>query len=114
MPQCRTAGAADLALTESGRGGWGGIPSADRLLDFWIVAREFFAVFPVNQGGPRQGGYSIRDTKLPDVAGGAREGVSFGQFGPYLSSRGELDEKNSDGKCVCCFDWRGHACGGGL
>src|SRR5712692_6105032 len=110
-----TAGAADPeSRLPRDAGGWGGTPSAARILDIWIVVRDFFGVFPVNQGRPGEQGARSATARLSGVAGGAPEEYLLASSGPLSFDRGEVNEKDSSGERVCRVDWCGRACGGGL
>src|SRR4029077_16724757 len=53
MPRCEPLARRTHDPSQAGtRGGWGGTPSAARLLDFWIVMCNSFGVFPLNQDRP--------------------------------------------------------------
>jgi len=68
---------------------------------FSEVWRATFAnVFPGNQGGLSKE-YPMRDCEIDLSCRRRMARVSFGQFGPLTFYEGELDEENSDRKCVC-------------
>src|SRR5216684_8908589 len=96
------------------RGGWGGTPSAARILDSRIVVSNSFGVFRLNQGRPGEQSARSTSARLTGVAHGAWEEYLLASSGPLSFDRGELDEKDSSGKRVCRVDWCGRACGGGL
>src|SRR5260370_4529306 len=96
------------------RGGWGGTPSAIRLVEFRIVVGVFLGVFPVDYGHPAEESARSASSRLTGVADGAWEEYLLASSGPYLFSGGELHEKDSSGKCVRRVDRCGRACGGSL
>jgi hypothetical protein len=78
-----SAGAADPASRSAeARGGWGGTPSAARLLGFLIEVRDFFCVFPVNQGRPVEESARSATSRLTCVAEGSREEYLLARSGP--------------------------------
>src|SRR5260370_39864538 len=99
----------------SERGGWGGTPSAARLLDFWIAVRGIFGVFPLNQDRPGRMSARLAPRRMSCLADGARGGVSFGHFkAPIFFVEERLDEKNSNRKSGCRVARCGRACGDDL
>ncbi len=115
MPPCVPLARRTRTPGQAGtRGGWGGTPSAARLLDFRIVVRDFFVVFPVDYGHPAGESARSASSRFTDVADGAWEEYLLASSGPYLFSGGELHEKDSSGKCVRRVDRCGRACGGSL
>src|SRR6267143_3421424 len=73
-------------------GGWGGTPSEARLLDFWILVRNFYYMFPVNQ---RNLGGRVLDSQRGDDLSCRRRrgGVSFGQFRTHPFTEERLMKK---------------------
>src|SRR6267143_950031 len=115
MPQCVPLARRTRYPGQAGtRGGWGGTPSAIRLLDFWNVVGDVFGVFPVDYGYPAAESARSATLRLTGVADGAWEEYLLASSGPYLFYRGELHEKDSSGKCVRRVDRCGRACGGSL
>src|SRR5713101_4641663 len=89
MPQCVPLAQRTRYPGQAGkRGGWGGTPSAARLLDFWIMMRNFFGVFPLNQGRPGRKSVRLAPRRLTCLADGAGEEYLLASLGPqYLLRR---------------------------
>src|SRR5260370_41133316 len=82
MPQCVPLAQRTRYPGQAGkRGGWGGTPSAARLLDFWMMMRNFFGVFPLNQGRPGRKSARLAPRRLTCLADGAGEEYLFASSG---------------------------------
>src|SRR5258708_18124513 len=113
MPQCVPLAQRTRTPGQAGtRGGWGGTPSAIRLLDFRSVVGDFFGVFPVDYGHPAEESARSASSRLTGVADGAWEENLLASSGPCLFYGGELHQQVSSLKCVRLVDRCGAACRG--
>jgi len=91
MPQCVPLARRTRYPGQAGtRGGWGGTPSAARLLDFWIVMCNFFGVFPLNQDRPSRKSAQSAKWSLTRLADGEGEEYLLASPGAPTFYKGEI------------------------
>src|SRR3981189_443703 len=99
MPQCVPLAQRTRNPGQAGaRGGWGGTPSAIRLLDFRSVVDDFSGVFPVDYGHPAEESARSATSRLTGVADGAWGEYLLASSAPCLFCGGAWPEKVSAGK----------------